>query len=315
MKKTPIIIATSALCAIGTAALIAFWPASENTLNGKPGNGGQKSDIGVAAQTAQPQGQPVHIRLVPESVRLANAELANFLDPFGKGRCPADLSERIPRVNSKEEIEAVVALLLDTQDGDTPRNEAINLLRRSGYPDLERDLIAVAKSKTERPRFRAFAVQHLGISLEQAEREPKTPRSWSPLYVRDLCAELLKNEPNEVQREALYALIRARDARASDVIAQGFSSPQWEGSRDLLIRGALELNMVSKISEIRPFAYSEDVNVRVAALNALAQWKDEASRPAMEEALASKVARIKNAGEVALFQMSQPKEDSITPKK
>jgi len=315
MKKAHIFIAASAVCAIGTAVLIAFWPAGENNRNRKLENGGQTPDIGVTAQPPPPQTHPIHVRIVPESVRLANTELSKFLDPFGKGRCPADLSERIPRVNSKEEIDAVVALLLDTQDGDTPRNEAINLLRRSGYRDLERDLITVARNKNERPRFRTFAVQHLGISIEQAEREPKTPRSWSPLYVRDLCAELLKNEPNEVQREALYALIRARDARASDVIAQGFSNPQWEGSRDLLIRGALELNMVSKIAEIRPFAYSEDVNVRVAALNALAQWKDEASRPAMEEALASKVARIKNAGEVALFQMSQPREGSITPKK
>jgi hypothetical protein len=308
MKKKHIYITTVALCAIGTTICAAFWSTKKNRLDGKWENGIQVTKSEVKAQEDPPQVYPTHARLVPESVRLTNLELAKFLDPFGKGRCPADLTERIPSVNSKEEIVAVVALLLDTQDGDTPRNEAINLLRRSGYLDLERDLIEVARNKTERPRFRAFAIQHLGISLVQAEREPLAHRTWNPLYVCDLLSDFLKNEPHEVQREALYALIRAKDDRASYIIAQGLNSPQWEGSRDLLIRGALELNMDSKIAEIRPFAYSEDVNVRVAALNALAQWKDEASRPAMEEALTSKVARIKNAGEVALFQLSQPQE-------
>ncbi len=308
MKKTHIFFTSAALCAIGITVCVVFWPTKKNRIDDGSENKIQTTKSIVKAQIDTPEASPIHVRLVPESVRLANLELANFLDPFGKGRCSADLTKRIPSVNSKEEIQAVVALLFDTQDGDTPRNEAINLLRRSGYHDLERDLVEVARNQKERPRFRAFAVQHLGISLGQAEREPQAPRTWNPLSVCDLLSEFLKNEPYEVQREALYALIRAKDDRASSIIAQGLNSPQWEGSRDLLIRGALELNMDSKIAEIRPFAYSEDVNVRVAALNALAQWKDEASRPAMEEALTSKVARIKNAGEVALFQLSQPQE-------
>jgi hypothetical protein len=82
---------------------------------------------------------PQKARYSPPPVQ--TPEFAAFVDRNARGRVTPDITSRIPRIRDDEDVPAVVSVLLDTEDDDTVRNEAANLLRRSEYPALTDDLL------------------------------------------------------------------------------------------------------------------------------------------------------------------------------
>ena len=60
------------------------------------------------------------------------------------------------------------------------------------------------------------------------------------------------------------------------------------------------LDLKQQVPGVRRYAYDRDEVVRIAAVVALSQWGDEASRPAFETAAKSKSVRLQRAGKAAL---------------
>jgi HEAT repeat protein len=147
-------------------------------------------------------------------------------------RVSADITSSIPRIRRDEDIPAVVSVLLDAKDDDTVRNEAVSLLRRSGYPRLTDDLVKVLNNPDEGPRFRAFCVQHLW----------QNGRSAGPEELERITAELLPalgDRHLPVRREALLALVRLRDPKGEETAVEWLVTADVEkadGLRDAAIR-------------------------------------------------------------------------------
>ncbi|MEO5367584.1 MAG: hypothetical protein H7831_14760 [Magnetococcus sp. WYHC-3] len=222
--------------------------------------------------------------------------LANFVDRECKTRVTADFAARVERVQTPEDLAAVVAILKDTTDGDTVRHEAASLLARSEYPKLIDDLVAILMNPAEEPRFRGFCVQHLWLNHAAADAEQK-------MLVETVLQERLGDPDVTVQREALLALVRLGHPEGKRMAAQWFSDPAAEDKRDLAIRCMALLNMRERIPEIRGYLRATNVAVRLAAIAALSDWGDMESRGAFEEAANSAQERLQHAGKLALMKL------------
>jgi len=111
------------------------------------------------------------------------------------------------------------------------------------------------------------------------------------------------------------ALVRLKDPLGAETAARWLTPspptpfpPGGEGStevHDLAIRCVHELDLREHLPALRKFARDPNEAVRIAALVALSDWGDEASRPAFEAAATSSVVRLQRAGKAALARLDR----------
>ena len=216
-------------------------------------------------------------------------------------RISSDIASKIPSVETQEDFAVLVAVLSDPEDDDTVRNEVANLLSRSRYFGLADALIKVLDNPVDSPRFRSFAMQHLG--------QLDIPNDFD---LREKVAKTLQQSLDdrhvEVRREALLALVRKKEPMGTGTAIKWLTSDarEREEIRDLAIRCVHELDLREHIPLIRQRARDENEVVRIAAIVALSQWGDEESRPAFQEAVESKVMRLQRAGKAAIERLNNP---------
>jgi HEAT repeat protein len=193
----------------------------------------------------------------------------------------------------------VIAALLDSTGDDTVRNEAANLLRRSGYEGLTDDLTRMLDNPAESERFKAFCVQHLWYNVESANPEELEK-------IITVLQRTLGDQHIPVRREALLALVRLGDPKGAKTAVEWLTDEKAGDVRDAAIRCVHDLNMKEYIPTIRKYLYDPDEVIRIAAIVALSQWGDEESRPAFSAAAKSDSIRLQRAGQAALTRLSQP---------
>ncbi len=237
---------------------------------------------------------------LPAISEVLHPTLREFVDKTAKNRLPTNFPILVPTITQPNDILAVLRVLHDATDLDSIRNEAANLLRRSNVPDLGGHLIAILDNPVEHERFRSFSAQHAGDIMTELVQGTEPHSSEMAEAIRSRLVLALDDQHLMVRREALLALTRERHPHAVAIIRSGLNDPLWAPAQDLLVRCAHEAGLTDLIPAIRPLAYSSNETVRIAAVNVLAQWKDEASRPAFEEASRSSVARIQRAGDLAM---------------
>ncbi len=193
-------------------------------------------------------------------------------------------------------------ILRDASDEDTIRNEAANHLRANQVADVADDCSVVLAQAGERPRFRSFAAQHLGIAWLDActQKAPEKAKALQPRLFA-----LLTDRDVEVRREVLLALVRGGDtaglAEAARLLASDDASdPAVPAMRDLALRIACETKQVASIPRVRVFLTHADATVRAAAILALGKLGDRASRAAIEAATKDKNLMVAGAAKSAL---------------
>ncbi|MCY3018397.1 MAG: HEAT repeat domain-containing protein [Planctomycetota bacterium] len=268
-----------------------------------------------------------------------DAALAPLLDRDAKltDRVKPDVNSGIPKVIHPEDYPLLVAVLTDPTDDDTARNEVANLLQRSKYPGLADALCEVLDNSEEKPRFRSYAAQHLGLLAGKQEPQMNTDerrlgdmgtgglgdgetgrggdadrgRRGDAEMITARLRQALSDRDVPVRREALLALVRKKDPQAIET-AVAWLQPQTRNQKpetvvvDLAIRCVYELGLREHIPTIRKYARDPNDVVRIAAIVALSQWGDEESRPAFEEAAQSKTVRLQRAGKAALERLGKP---------
>lgn len=223
-------------------------------------------------------------------------------------RLSPDLIERLRTVVFPDDQAAVVTVLEDPEDDDTVRHEAAELLRRSGYGSLTDCLIGLLASPAERPRFRSWSVQHLGLNLEHADGAERA-------RILDALRQAVHHPEIETRREALFALANAGDATGAQVAIAWLSdpSPAADATRAIAIRCVQEvLDRRDQLPVVRRYARAADEEIRIAALVALSQWHDAESLEAFAEAAADGSARLRRCGTAALARMAAL-EQPVTP--
>lgn len=239
-------------------------------------------------------------------------ELAAFVNRHSSApRVTPDLHNRIPSLSDPKDIAAVASVLTDHRDDDTVRHEAAELLRRSGYKGLTRDLTAILDSPDENERFRSWAVQHLGQNALATPRDKKV--------IVPVLKDGLADRHPAVRRESLLALHRLNVPAASSTAQEWLHAQDSESVRDLAIRVVRERDLREELPRIRELAASPSVVTRIAALVTLAEWGDSDSRDLMEEAAASDTPRLKRCGEMALkvldrVKSTETKEQTVPPR-
>jgi len=233
---------------------------------------------------------------------IADHRLSTFVDRQSKEpRVTGDITIRIPKVTDTRDVEAVSTVLADTKDDDTVRNEAANLLRRSGYPRLTGELIKVLNSPEEKERFRSFCVQHLFNNHKKAGPAEKEK-------IASTLRKCLTDRHVKVRREALLALHRLKDDKAEKLARKWLHEEGEKGDavRDLAIRIVRERRLQDELPTIRKLARDKNVVIRIAALVTLSEWRDEESRPAMKDAAGSDNVRLQRCGRLALKRLDEP---------
>jgi len=236
-------------------------------------------------------------------------ELKAFVDRNGKNRLSTDVTSRSARVRYEEDIPAVVSVLLDTDDDDTVRNEAANLLSRSAYKTLPQDLLRVLNNPKEGPRFRSFCIQHLWTNVKMAGPAERAT-IVSTLY------EALCDRHIPVRREALLALVRMRERKGRETAVEWLVTDDVEkagGVRDAAIRCVRELGLREHIPTIRKYLRDKNDVVRIAAIVTLSQWGDDESRLAIEEAAKSSSFRLRRCAAMALKRLDRATKTDGTP--
>ncbi len=259
----------------------------------------------AAATTAVVTGETAVAPLPRPTVATEHPALQHFVDRASSARFGSDFTTQVPTVEDSADIAWVVYVLRDHTDLDAVRNEAANLLARSQVPGLEDHLLAVLDSPHEKARFQSYAVQHLGNVWEEFRANRTTETTARERAVAAGVAQALQSPHVQVRSEALLILARQRDPRAAQVIRAQLTATTTDYPQEILINCAQDAGLSDLIPDIRPLAYAENPVVRIAAINALAQWKDDASRPAFEEASRSTVPRLQRAGKLALSLLEQ----------
>jgi len=287
---------------IGLIGMLAYWYVrSQSPARNQP-------KLAKTEKVAEPSNQISEPEIPYLPPKVHDSRLAAIVDRNAKQRVTADISLKIQEAQ-KEDFPALHSVLADTQDSDTVRNEVANLLARSNDPGLADALIKVLENPAEQARFRSFATQHLGRQLESNEQSVKD-------RVTSRLRKALDDRHISVRREALLALVRARDAVGIETTERWFSSPVRgeleDECLDLAIRLIYDLDRRQQIPSIRRYTRDGNETVRIAAIVALSQWGDEESRPAFEEAAKSKVVRLQRAGNAALKRLDQAKQTAAT---
>lgn len=207
------------------------------------------------------------------------------------GQVQSDTRTRLVRIDAPDQLDAVAALAADVEADDVVRNEALALLDRSEWEGLPELLIQILDRPDETERFRSFAAQALGALAQ---------RAGAPTLVRVRLRSALTDRQLEVRREALDALVAVHDPSAQVILTRGPTDPGAAGMRDLVIRLLYQVDHQSSIPSIRTLANDPDEATRIAAIAALGQWRDEASRPLFQNAAEATSPRLRRAGLLAL---------------
>ncbi len=206
-------------------------------------------------------------------------------------------------------------ILRDASDEDTIRNEAANHLQANQVADLADDCSAVLVQAGERPRFRSFAAQHLGLVWLDACKQNAKEKA---VALQPRLNALLIDRDVEVRREALLALVRGGDtaglAEAARLLASDDASdPAVPAMRDLALRIAGETRQVASIPRMRMFLTNPDPIVRTAAIIALGKLGDRESRAAIEAATKDKNLLVAGAAKSALAAIDRGPSESAKP--
>jgi HEAT repeat protein len=229
-------------------------------------------------------------------------EIMGFVDRTERGvkRVPDDITTAIQRVETPQDVAAVVSVLMDTRDTDVARNEAANLLHRSDYRGLVDHLIEVLDNPKEDARFRGFCVQHIWRNAhapESPDRDTAIARLRAAVNDRD----------RSVRREAVLALVRMGDKVGREAAVGWLSDDDAADMRDLAIHCVHDLGLRKHLPAIRRHLEDEREPVRIAAIVTLSDWGDEQSRPAFEAAAGSASTRLQRAGKLALRTLDRKK--------
>ena len=293
--RIPILIALALVAVVVVVLTMVHWHSDNEEQQSKPS---PSKSLVSEAPSRVPEGTestklPKAAYTPPAVLDTQLIALVNRNEP---NRVTADITTRFPRVKHSEDIPAVRAVLLDTNDGDTERNEVANLLRRTNYKGLTEDLISILNNPAEGPRFRSWCIQHLWMNHEKADAEEQQK-------IHETLLQAMEDRHLPVRREALLALHRLGDPKALAMAVQWLNGK--EGVRDLAIRVIRERNLREYIETIRNYARDPDPVVRIAAIVTLSQWGDQASRPAFQEAAASDIPRLQRAGRLALQKLGR----------
>jgi HEAT repeat protein len=275
--------------------------AEKNTQLAKGATEGRKSDPPTAPTL------PVPAKYVPPVVH--NPALAAFVNRESQDeRVTADIHVRLPKVEHPDDVKAVVSVLLDTQDDDTVRHEAANLLRRSNYPGLTADLLTVLQNPDEKERFRAFVTQHLWSQAEGAQVEARAQ------IVGEL-HDCLTDRHTAVRREALLALVRLNDPAGTETALKWFAEakPETSGVMDLCIRVIRERDLREYLPAVRALIKSPNEDAARQAMVTVGQWGDQESRPLLEDAAKSTRPLLKRAADAALKKLDQARTNPTQP--
>jgi hypothetical protein len=217
--------------------------------------------------------------------------LSPALWPVVDRELPADLRLRplvdgnLALLDQPQDLLAVRRLLRDVREGDTLRNEAANLLNRSGIAaDLAEDLRAVLAHPAEQERFRSFAAQHLGVLWNQAGSASSALRNELRSYLSDAHVA--------VQREAILALSRGQDAVVLGWVQAVLDDPSRAGVLDLACRIAAEQGFVTLLPRIQTLVASSDPVVQRAARHAVATLMAAVSGSASSVAVVSQLPTV-----------------------
>lgn len=210
-----------------------------------------------------------------------------------------ELTRRLIATRKAEDMGEVAGILLDAKKDAACRNEAANLLRRSGYAGLTGDLIKALDSPAEGPLFRSYCVQHLWTSAAAAGPAEKK-------RIIGVLRGALADRHVRVRREALLALCRLKDAVGREAAVKWLSAKEGAGARDVAVRCVEELGLREQAPAVRKLAGDPDESTAVQAIGTLGRWGDEASRKIFEAAAKSPSARLQAAGRAALRRLEEP---------
>jgi hypothetical protein len=246
----------------------------------------------------------VSTSVVPAYVRPAvvTPGLSSLVDrslPFEE-RVRGLTSGQVTEVKDGRDLEALAQLLGDPAEDDTVRHEIASLLSRSGYAQLEGRLFKIVENPAETERFRSWAVQHLGNSLNDAHYP------GDRLVLADRLRGLLTDRHRYVQRMAIQALVQHNDPAVLAKVREMISdpAPDADAMRDMAMRCALEKNWRETLPAIRAHLRSTNESVRISAIWVLGKFGDEESRPIFVEAASSPRPRIQSAGKLALANLN-----------
>ncbi len=235
------------------------------------------------------------------------------MPPASSAPTPYLINEKDPPVEVHPEVTArlidtlsiktfseTVAIMLDVTKDQTTRNEAANLLHRSGYGGLTYDLIKSLGSPEEGPLWRSYCIQHLLTNAKGAS-------DVELAKITDTIRCAIADRHTRVRREALLALCHLQEPLGRETAIKWLTAKEGEGARDVAIRCMEDLNLRDQAHAIRRLATDPDESTAVQAIGTLGRWKDEASRPLFEEALKSPSQRIQRAGRAAIRHLEEAK--------
>jgi len=203
----------------------------------------------------------------------------------------------------------LLQVLTDVQDNDTVRNEVANLLRRSKCSDIAPALTKILDNPEEKPRFRSFAMQHLGGMVEEMDAESRQP------FIAQI-QTFLTDRHYQVRSQALQNLVRLKDPVGQQTAIKWLTNYQSVTTEALekgtIIKQAIEcvhsLELKEQIPAIRTYARDPNIVIARAAIVALADWHDEESLDAMKVAAASKDPLLARCGRAAVERMAQERD-------
>jgi HEAT repeat protein len=218
-------------------------------------------------------------------------------------------ADMLSRPNDPQEVAALISVVGDPLDDETIRDELAGMLYQFDLPGFVETLTRVIESEPQHPRFRTKATQYLGWSLAGIVTEgEKRNRIIAKLR------QLLEDRDVSVRREAQRALVSQRDTKGSEAAVKWLLPPS-SGSDDLrevAIRCVHDLDLREEIPAVRQYVRDPTPSVRIAAIEVLGAWGDEASRSVFEESANSKLPVVQAAGKAALNNL-EPTLDKVCP--
>lgn len=231
-----------------------------------------------------------------------NPALSNFVNRKSpRVRVPPDMVALFPSVSDPIDQEAVANVLLDVFDDDSIRNEAAELLARSNYTRLLDRLEEVLNNPYESERFRGWAVQHIGTHA-RSHSGPDNIRGVA------LLRSCLLDSALPVRREALLALVRMDDPvgiqYAADIVQS--DDPANATIQDIALQCIGLVNKRAQLPHVRKLIRSSNVDVQIAAINLLADWRDLESKSDIQNYVDSKSYILRTVAQRALERIELP---------
>ncbi len=220
-------------------------------------------------------------------------------------RVSHDMFTQIPFLRKGVDCDAVVAVLLDREDDQNVRNEAITLLSQSQFDALPDILLDIYADTRESERFRSFAIQHIGDMYIDQIADKKA--SFKSVDISKVLHAALTHESVAIRRESLNKLIEASDPSLDQKLPALFADPAQIDLLDLTVYGLAARGDASHLAGIRLLAASEesDAEVRLAAIRALGVLHDAQSSSLLVRLKKTENKRQYNACTWALLELGK----------